>query len=342
MKAWRLKQYNEPLVYEEIDDVTITDPTDVIVKIGGAGVCRTDLHLIEGVWAETLGTPLPFTIGHENAGWVHAVGSHVTNFKVGDPVIVHPVMSCGKCLSCRAGEDMHCENLKFPGLTVDGGYAEYLKTSERALIKLEDNVKPSDVAPLADAGITAYRAVRKAVPLARPGARVLLIGMGGLGHIAVQLMREMGNAEIIAMDQNEHRLNMALEYGADQGVRAGDRDVNDVRGLTRNVGVDLIIDFVGTDETHAKSMEMLRKGGTYFVVGYGGALKVPSLNIINNEFNIIGNLVGNYNELYELMQLYARGKVKLHCTQYDLKEANQVLDMLDAGQINGRAVLVPA
>src|SRR5690606_35210375 len=130
--------------------------TDVIVKIGGAGVCRTDLHLIEGVWAETLGTPLPFTIGHENAGWVHAVGSHVTNFKVGDPVIVHPVMSCGKCLRCRAGEDMHCENLKFPGLTVDGGYAEYLKTSERALIKLEDNVKPSDVAPLADAGITAY------------------------------------------------------------------------------------------------------------------------------------------------------------------------------------------
>ena len=342
MKAWRLKKYNEPLVYEEIDDVTITDPTDVIVKIGGAGVCRTDLHLIEGVWAETLGTPLPFTIGHENAGWVHAVGSHVTNFKVGDPVIVHPVMSCGKCLRCRAGEDMHCENLKFPGLTVDGGYAEYLKTSERALIKLEDNVKPSDVAPLADAGITAYRAVRKAVPLARPGTRVLLIGMGGLGHIAVQLMREMGNAEIIAIDQNEHRLNMALEYGADQGVLAGDRVVSDVRGLTRNVGVDLIIDFVGTDETHAKSMEMLRKGGTYFVVGYGGALKVPSLNIINNEFNIIGNLVGNYNELYELMQLYAQGKVKLHCTQYDLKEANQVLDMLDAGKINGRAVLVPA
>lgn len=342
MKAWRLKQYNEPLVYEEIDDVTITDPTDVIVKIGGAGVCRTDLHLIEGIWAETLGTPLPFTIGHENAGWVHAVGSHVTNFKVGDPVIVHPVMSCGKCLRCRAGEDMHCENLKFPGLTVDGGYAEYLKTSERALIKLEDNVKPSDVAPLADAGITAYRAVRKAVPLARPGTRVLLIGMGGLGHIAVQLMREMGNAEIIAMDQNEYRLNMALEYGADQGVLAGDRDVSDVRGLTRNVGVDFIIDFVGTDETHAKSMEMLRKGGTYFVVGYGGALKVPSLNIINNEFNIIGNLVGNYNELYELMQLYAQGKVKLHCTQYDLKEANQVLDMLDAGKINGRAVLVPA
>ena len=288
-----------------------------------------------------VGTPLPFTIGHENAGWVHAVGSHVTNFKVGDPVIVHPVMSCGKCLRCRAGEDMHCENLKFPGLTVDGGYAEYLKTSERALIKLEDNVKPSDVAPLADAGITAYRAVRKlSLGAARYSRSVNRNGR--TRSYCGSAYERNGECGDIAMDQNEYRLNMALEYGADQGVLAGDRDVSDVRGLTRNVGVDFIIDFVGTDETHAKSMEMLRKGGTYFVVGYGGALKVPSLNIINNEFNIIGNLVGNYNELYELMQLYAQGKVKLHCTQYDLKEANQVLDMLDAGKINGRAVLVPA
>lgn len=341
MKAWRLTEYNVPLKFEEVEDPIVTDPTDVIVKIGGAGVCRTDLHLIEGVWAETLGTPLPFIIGHENAGWVHQVGSHVTNFKIGDPVIVHPVMSCGKCLSCRAGEDMHCENLKFPGLTIDGGYAEYLKTTERSLIKLDDQVKPSDVAPLADAGITAYRAVRKAVPYTKPGTKVLMIGMGGLGHIGVQLMREMGSADIIAFDQNDERLNMALDYGADQAVRAGTNAVRDVRALTNNQGVDVIIDFVGTDETHVSSMQMLRKGGTYFVVGYGGVLKVPSLDIINNEFNIIGNLVGNYNELYELMQLYAKGRIKLHCTHYGLEEANNVLTQLDKGKINGRAVLVP-
>lgn len=341
MKAWRLYEYNAPLRYEEIEEPAITDPTDVIVKIGGAGVCRTDLHLIEGVWAETLGTSLPHVVGHENAGWVAAVGQGVTGFKVGDPVILHPVMSCGKCLACRAGEDMHCEDLKFPGLTVNGGYAQYIKTSERALILLDDHVHPDDVAPLADAGITAYRAVRKAAPLAKPGTSALMIGMGGLGHIGVQLMRELGNADIITLDTNETRLNMSLDYGALHAVRANDQTIQNVRNITKARGVDIIVDFVGTDETHAQSMQMLRKGGTYFVVGYGGTFKVPSLDIINNEFNIVGNLVGNYNELYELMQLYARGKVKLHANKYSLDEADHVLHLLDEGKMNGRAVLVP-
>ncbi|GGE29658.1 alcohol dehydrogenase [Marinithermofilum abyssi] len=341
MKAARLHEYDQPLRLEQVQEPEIIDPTDVIVKIGGAGVCRTDLHLIEGVWANTLGTELPYIIGHENAGWVHEVGSSVSNFKVGDAVIVHPVMSCGLCLSCRSGEDMHCENLKFPGLTVDGGYAEYLKTSERALIPLAENVQPEDVAPLADAGITAYRAVRKAAPLAKPGTSVLMIGMGGLGHIGVQLMRELGNADIIALDVDKQRLNMAMDLGADYAVQANNQMISEVRNLTKGQGVDIIIDLVGTDKTHADSMQMMRKGGYYFVVGYGGTVKIPSLDIINNEFNIIGNLVGNYNDLYELMQIHARGKVKLHSTKYSLDDANNVLNMLDKGQINGRAVLVP-
>lgn len=341
MKAAFLYEYNTPLRLENTDDPVITSPTDVIVKIGGAGVCHTDLHLIEGVWAQTLGQQLPYIIGHENAGWVHAVGSAVTNFKVGDPVIVHPVMTCGKCLSCRIGEDMHCELLAFPGLTVNGGYAEYLKTSERALIALPEGAAPADVAPYADAGITAYRAVKKAAPLANPGTKALMIGMGGLGHIGVQVMRELGNSDIIALDQNDSRLNMALDLGATHGVRAGHNAVSEVRQLTHDKGADIIIDFVGTDQTHADSMRMLRKGGHYFVVGYGGTVKVPSLDLINNEFSIIGSLVGNYSELYELMVLHARGKVKLHSSKYSLDEANDVLQLLHEGKINGRAVLVP-
>lgn len=341
MKAARLYEYNKPLRIEQVPDPVITDPTDVIIKVGGAGVCHTDLHLIEGVWAETLGTELPYIIGHENAGWVHQVGSAVTNFKVGDPVIIHPVQSCGKCLSCRIGEDMHCENLKFSGLTVDGGYAQYLKTSERSLIKLPENVNPADVAPYADAGITAYRAVKKAAPLAKPGTKALMIGMGGLGHIAVQVLRELGNAEIIALDRNDGRLNMALDLGASHAVRADHSAISQVRRLTNEKGVDIIIDFVGTDQTHADSLQMLRKGGHYFVVGYGGTIKVPSLDIINNEFSIIGSLVGNYSELYELMVLHAQGKVALHTNKYSLDEANDVLHLLHEGKINGRAVLVP-
>lgn len=342
MKAARLYHYNEPLRIEQVPDPTITDPNDVIVKIGGAGVCHTDLHLIEGIWAETLGTALPHVIGHENAGWVHQVGSAVTNFKVGDPVILHPVSSCGKCLNCRAGEDMHCPNLKFSGLTVDGGYAQYLKTTERSLIPLPEHVLPADVAPFADAGITAYRVVRKAAPLAKPGTKALIIGMGGLGHIGVQVMRELGNADIIALDKNKERLNMALELGAVHAIEVNHHTVSQVKSLTAGqCGVDIIIDFVGNDQTHAESIQMLRKGGTYFVVGYGGTVKVPSLNVINNEINIVGSLVGNYNELYQLMELHARGKVKLHSTKYALDEANDVLNLLHQGKINGRAVLVP-
>jgi len=341
MKAAFLYEYNKPLRIQETENPTITDPTDVIVKIGGAGVCHTDLHLIEGMWAEALGQELPYIIGHENAGWVHAVGSAVTNFKVGDPVIVHPVMSCGKCLGCRTGEDMYCEHLKFPGLTVNGGYAEYLKTSERALIALPAGVNPADVAPFADAGITAYRAVKKAAPLAQPGTKALIIGMGGLGHIGVQVLRELGNSEIIALDRHDGRLDMALELGASHGVRADHNAISQVKSLTDEKGADIIIDFVGTDQTHADSMQMLRKGGHYFVVGYGGTVKVPSLDIINKEFSIVGSLVGNYSELYELMVLHARGKVKLHSSKYSLDEANDVLKLLHDGKINGRAVLVP-
>ncbi|MCL6571246.1 MAG: NAD(P)-dependent alcohol dehydrogenase [Bacillus sp. (in: Bacteria)] len=341
MKAARLHEYNQPLRIEEVPNPVITEPTEVIIKVAGAGVCHTDLHLIEGVWAETLGTELPYIIGHENAGWVHEIGSAVTEFSVGDPVILHPVASCGKCLSCRAGEDMHCENLKFSGLTVDGGYAEYLKTSERALIKLPDNVNPADVAPFADAGITAYRAVRKAAPLAMPGTNVVMIGMGGLGHIGVQIMRELGNADIITVDRNEVRLNATLDLGASHAVRADKNMISNVKQLTSDKGADIIIDFVGSDQTHEDSMKMLRKGGHYFVVGYGGTVKVPSLNIINNEYSIVGSLVGNYNDLYELMVLHARGKVKLHATKFPFDQVNEVLQLLHEGKINGRAILVP-
>lgn len=343
MKAARLVEYNRPLRLEQVPEPEIRGPHDVVVRIGGAGVCHTDLHLMQGVWAEALGVPLPYTLGHENAGWVHAVGPAVTSVKVGDPVIVHPVATCGSCLACRRGEDMHCDNLVFPGLTTDGGFAEYLRTNDRALIKLPEGIEPADVAPYADAGITAYRAVRKVAPLTRPGTMAVIIGVGGLGHIAVQLMRELGNAKILVVDTNERRLQMGLELGAAHGIRGGDeKAVEEVRRLTGGRGADVVIDFVGNDVTHRQGVAMLRKGGTYSVVGYGGQVSVPSLAMISNEFTILGNLVGNYSELWELMQLHAQGKVKLYTTRYGLDEVNGVLEQLERGRVNGRAVLVPA
>ncbi|MGH3539866.1 MAG: alcohol dehydrogenase catalytic domain-containing protein, partial [Pseudonocardiaceae bacterium] len=182
MRAVRLREYHHQPVVEQAPEPTISGPLDVIVKIGGAGVCRTDLHIIEGQWAQAMAPALPYTIGHENAGWVHEVGAAVTNIEVGDTVILHPTPTCGLCRACRAGDDMHCSDSSFPGLSHDGGMAEYLLTSARACVKLEPQTRPEDVAALADAGITAYHAVRKAIPLLYPGTTAVLIGAGGLGH----------------------------------------------------------------------------------------------------------------------------------------------------------------
>ena len=182
MKAVRLHAFHQQPVIDEVPEPTIHGPLDVIVKIGGAGVCRTDLHIIEGQWDAAMGTPLPYILGHENAGWVHEVGSAVTNVAVGDTVILHPTPTCGLCRACRAGDDMHCTgDSSFPGLSRDGGMAEYLLTSARACVKLDPSTQPQDVAALADAGITAYHAVRKALPLLYPGTTAVVIGAGGLG-----------------------------------------------------------------------------------------------------------------------------------------------------------------
>src|SRR5579859_4665399 len=162
MKAVRLLEYQQLPKVQEVPEPKVTGRFDVIVRIGGAGLCRTDLHIIEGQWAQKSGVTLPYTLGHENAGWVHEVGSAVSNVAVGDTVIVHPLVTCGLCRACRAGNDMHCSNAAFPGISVDGGMATYLKTSARAVVKLNPALQPKDIAALADAGLTAYHAVKKA------------------------------------------------------------------------------------------------------------------------------------------------------------------------------------
>lgn len=203
------------------------------MRIGGAGVCRTDLHILEGQWAGKSGVELPYTIGHENAGWVHAAGSAVPNVAEGDKVILHPLITCGLCRACRSGDDVHCENSAFPGIDTDGGYADYLRTSARSVVK---------------------------------------IGEGG---------------------------------ATAEGVR------------------------------------MLREAGDYHVVGYGENIDVPTIDIISAEINFIGNLVGSYNDLCELMALAARGAVTLHTVKYALDDFQSAVDDLAAGRVRGRAILTP-
>ena len=344
MRAVRIHAYHEPVRYEEVPDPEILGPGEVLIKIAGAGVCRTDLHIVEGIWRDALGDPrLPYIIGHENAGHIHQVGSGVTELTVGDPVILHPLMTCGLCSACRAGNDMHCVNGRFPGLDgTDGGYAEYMRTSVRSVVKLAPGTDPISLAPFADAGITAYHAVKKMTPLTAPGSVVAVIGIGGLGHFAVQILRALTPATIIAVDSASARLQFAESLGAHRGVLASnDGGVAQVRALTAGRGVDVVIDFVGEHHTPGAGVAMLAKGGTYSVVGYGGLLEVPTLTFVNQEINVAGNLVGTYNELVELMELNRQGLVTISATRYPLAEAGKVLDALDRGEIMGRAVLVP-
>jgi NAD+-dependent secondary alcohol dehydrogenase Adh1 len=312
----------------------------VLVRVGGAGVCATDLHAIDGMM-EPAGVSLPRVLGHENAGWVAAVGDFVSTVAVDDPVIVYPPYSCGLCVPCRRGTDMHCVNHEFTGLSLDGGFAEYVLVTERSLIKLPQGVEPAQVAPHADAGITAYHAVRRVAHLARPGTNVAVIGVGGVGHIAVQLLHELGSGRVLAIDTDPRRRELAREVGADEVLEGGPGVESVVRDATDGHGADVVVDFVGSDQTHAAAMEMLARNGTYSVVGYGGALSLPSLLLIAQEQSLVGNLVGSWTDLHELVQLHAAGRIKLKSETHPLSAVNDVLAKLRDGEVTGRAVLVP-
>jgi NAD+-dependent secondary alcohol dehydrogenase Adh1 len=341
VKAVRLHKFHSAPVIDEVPEPVISGPMDVIVKIGGAGVCRTDLHIIEGQWDAAMGTPLPYILGHENAGWVSEVGSAVTNVAVGDTVILHPTPTCGLCHACRAGDDMHCENSSFPGLSRDGGMAEYLLTSARACVKLDPTTQPADVAALADAGITAYHAVRKALPLLYPGTTAVVIGAGGLGHIGVQCLAALSATRIIVVDRNPQALKLAKDLGADATVVADGKQVDAVKDLTNGRGAHVVLDFVAEQGAEMDAWNMTAPGGSDFVIGYGGTITIPTLDIISTERNIIGNIVGTYNELAELMALAQAGRVTLHTKAYPLDAAPDALADLDAGRVRGRAILVP-
>lgn len=343
MKVVQVVGYHKNLEMSEAEEPKVTSPLDVIVKIGAAGVCRTDIHILEGQWEDKSGVKLPYTIGHENAGWVHALGDSVTGLKVGDKVILHPLVTCGLCTACRFGDDVHCENSTFPGINVDGGYAEYLKTTARSCIKLDDSLEPADVAALADAGLTAYHAVAKAARVLRPGNVVVMIGAGGLGHIGIQVMKAISGATLVVIDQNPDALALAKNLGADHIVEAdkGGDFVKKVLDLTNGKGAEAVIDFVAEGGSTSTGIKMLRRAGNYYVVGYGENINVPTIDIISTEINFIGNLVGSYNDLSELMVLAAQGKVKLHTQKYKLDEFQKAIDDLSAGKVRGRAILVP-
>jgi len=331
MRAVRVHSYGKRPSVDDIPEPEVSGPLDVLVEVGAAGLCRTDLHIVEGQWADKSGVQLPYVIGHENAGWVRAVGSAVTNVSPGDAVILHPLVTCGLCRPCRSGDDVHCENSRFPGIDSDGGMAELLLTTARSVVKLEPGLEPKDVAALADAGLTAYHAVRKAVPLLYPGTTCVVIGAGGLGHIGIQCLLAMTATTVVVVDPNEKARALADQLGAHRTVASAD-DVDEAH---------VVLDFVGESGAEQQGLAKTRRAGSYYVIGYGGTVNIPTIDLISTERNIIGNLVGSYNDLAELMTLAAQGKVTLHTRTYSLSAVNEAMDDLEAGRLQGRGILVP-
>ncbi|AGN01913.1 alcohol dehydrogenase GroES domain protein [Salinarchaeum sp. Harcht-Bsk1] len=346
MQAARLHEYtddmSEGLTVEEVDRPAVTGANDVLIEVTGAGWCQTDNHIIEGMWEPYVTQPLPMTLGHENAGIVAETGDEVHIVEEGDPVICHPVQTCGTCRACRLEETMYCENQSFNGLTTDGGFADYLLTGERSVIPLPEGVDPTDIAPHADAGITAYHAAKKAVHELNPGDYALIVGIGGLGHIGVQCVDAMSAAEIVAVDVKDEALSLAADGGADHIVNPTKGDVREfVDEVTDGHGVAQVLDFVGADETTAYAPDVTASGGDHHVIGYGGHVHAPAQSLVNGEFSFVGNIVGRYSELQELVALVERGDVELTTSRYDLEDINEVAERLEHGEIEGRAVITP-
>jgi NAD+-dependent secondary alcohol dehydrogenase Adh1 len=342
MKAARLHAYSEPLRLESVPVPEITERDDLIVRVAGAGLCRTDIHLIDGALDGAVPDNRPVTLGHENSGWVEATGSADSGLEPGTAVLLHPIRSCGTCAACRRGADMFCEAAAFTGLWADGGFAEFVKTSVRAAVPLPPGMDPIDIAPYADAGLTAMRAVSKAALLLAPGDLAVVVGAGGgLGHIALQLLAVMTPATIVAVDVNPEALRLSADLGAHHAFAPAEAP-DGVGALSEGRGARVVLDFVGEHGTPSLAVSMLGQGGCYLVVGYGESLELSTAEIVVKELRIEGTLVGTHDELRSLVGMVHCGQVRLHTVRYDLDRVNDALDDLRANRVRGRAVIVPS
>jgi propanol-preferring alcohol dehydrogenase len=284
--------------------------------------------------------PLPFTLGHENAGWIES-GDH-EGFEIGAPVVISPTWSCGYCPPCRKGWTNYCDNVDLGagGLGVDGGLAEYMVAPATTLVPLRD-LEPSAAAPLTDAGLTSYHAVKRCLPSLVPGTTAVVIGVGGLGHLGVAFLRELSGAQIIAVDRDSAALEMARDLGAHVCLPSDDTTVEQVKALTGDLGATVVLDFVGLDSTLEIASQIVRKHGQIVLVGIGGGSLPFHFFALPAGCSIVATLGGTTSELAEIVALAEAGRVTPHVQKFSLDEVVSVYEQLEANQIKGRAVLVP-
>jgi propanol-preferring alcohol dehydrogenase len=350
VRALRLLEWKSDAVVVDVDEPD-PGPSEAVVRIGGAGACHSDLHIMRQFGEGAVRWRLPFTLGHENAGWVHAIGPEVTNLEIGMPVAVYGPWGCGACPHCQLGVETLCENPAGApiaggggGLGLDGGMAELMlvPAATRHLVPLPDGLDPVNAAPLTDAGLTPYHAVRRSSAKLSPTSTAVVIGVGGLGHLAIQILEATTAAVVIGVDVREEALILAREYGADLALPAGAGTADEIRKATRGRGADVVLDFVGSDSTLALAAAVARPTGDLNIVGIAGGTLPVSFFTVPYETSIQTTYWGSRPELVEVLQLAARGLLKARVTTYSLESAMDAYRAMEDGRLEGRAVITPA
>jgi propanol-preferring alcohol dehydrogenase len=331
----------------EIHDVPKPSPGpgEVVIKVGGAGVCHSDLHVME----EDFGFKLPFTLGHENAGWVSALGQGVKGLEEGDAVAVYGPWGCGRCHACQLSMENYCENWAEingfgGGLGLDGGMAEYmLVPSARLLVPLGD-LSPAKAAPLSDAALTPYHAIKRALPQLNAGSTAVVIGVGGLGHMAIQLLRVLAPVRIVAADVDDKKLQQAKALGADDIVnnRNAAEAAERVRQITGPRGAGLVLDCIGVQPTVDLGAKLLGRNSVWTIVGLGGGGHEFRHGSTPYGTSLSLPYWGSRVELIEVIAMARDGRIHAETTEFPLTAAVDVYAKLKAGEIAGRAVLIPA
>jgi propanol-preferring alcohol dehydrogenase len=345
MLAYRLLEAQKQPDFQEVPEPH-AEPGQVVVRVGGSGLCHTDFTVISRERSYWKDEPPPFTLGHEIAGWIEEVGTGVTRFKRGEAVAVNPSWaSCGHCHMCRSGEENHClyqKAIRAPGVGYDGGHAQYVLVPEARFLVPIGDLDPVQAAPLTDAGITTYSAIKPALPRIWPGSTAVVIGVGGLGIYAVQFLRLLTGARIVAVDSTEARLKLARDYGADDVVLSGPDAAHQIRDLSAGVGAAFVLDCVGVNATLATAVAALSWRGRLTMVGAGGGsipfdfFKMPPGAQLTTSLN------GGSIALTEVVEMAALGRLKILVDRYSLNHVKQAYEDFEHGHLVGRAVLMPA
>ncbi|HCJ30746.1 MAG TPA: alcohol dehydrogenase AdhP [Pseudomonas sp.] len=334
MKAAVAHAYGEPLRIEEVK-VPLPGPGQILVKVQACGVCHTDLHAVEGDWP--VRPPLPFIPGHEGVGYVAAVGGGVSRVKEGDRVGVPWLYSaCGCCEHCLTGWETLCTAQQNTGYSVNGGYAEYVLADPNYVGILPEQVAFDEIAPILCAGVTVYKGLK--VTNARPGQWVVISGIGGLGHVAVQYAKAMG-LHVAAVDVDDAKLELARKLGASLTVNARQEDPVEV--IQRDIGgAHGVLVTAVSNSAFGQAIGMARRHGTVALVGLPpGDFPTPIFDVVLKAISITGSIVGTRADLQEALDFAAEGLVKATIHSGKLDDINQIFDQMRAGAIEGRIVL---